>query len=191
MKKVLILMTIAIIGFASAVSAFDFSADVVSTAKGNSFTGKIYVSNDKIRMEAAGVTTITRMDKKVAWIIMPAQNMYMEQPMDPDSVAGAAEKMPGELSRTLIGPDTADGKPVDKYRVTYTSKQGETSILQWIDPAINIPLKTAAEDGSWTVEYKNLTVGAQPDDLFNVPAEYNKFMMPDMKEMMSLGQKKA
>ena len=184
MKRVIVLITVLALLPASFAWAFDFSADMVNTAQGRSFNGKIYVSNDKVRMNAAGTSTITRMDKKVAWVLMPGQNMYMEQPLSLENVAGATEKVPGELSRTLIGPDTIDGKAVNKYRVTYTSKDGESSMLQWIDPAINIPVKTAAEDGSWSVEYKNITVGAQPDSVFDLPAGYKKFVMPDMKEMM-------
>lgn len=164
--------------------AFDFSADVVSAAQGQSFKGKIYVSNDKVRMDAAGSSTITRMDKQVAWVLMPAQNMYMEQPLNLESVAATAEKAPGELSRTLVGSDTVDGKAVKKYLIRYKTMQGESTMLQWIDPAINIPVKTAAEDGSWSMEYRNISVGAQPDSVFEVPAGYKKFAMPDVKEMM-------
>ena len=179
MKKVMTLITVLVLLPATFAWAFDFSADVVSTAQGQVLKGKICVSNDKVRMDVAGVSTITRMDKGVVWVLMPSQNMYMEQPLSLESVAGTAEKMPGELSRTLIGPDTVGGKTVNKYRVLYTSKQGESSMLQWIDPAINIPVKTAAEDGSWSVEYRNITVGAQPDSIFDLPDGYKKFVLEE------------
>ena len=60
------------------VSAEDFSADMVSSSPEGSFTAKLYVSGDKSRMETSGATTISRMDKKVVWILMPAEKMYME-----------------------------------------------------------------------------------------------------------------
>ena len=187
MKKIIPLIKILILLSASFAWAFDFSADTVSTSQGQVSKGKIYVSNDKVRMDTPGASTITRMDKKVAWILMPDQNMYMEQPLSLENVA-AAEKVPGELSRTLVGLDTVDGKTVNKYRVTYTSSAGESSMLQWVDSAMNIPVKTAAEDGSWSVEYRNITMGAQPDSVFELPTGYKKFAMPDMKEMMRSAQ---
>ena len=38
--------------------------------------------------------------------------------------------------------------------------------------------KTAAVDGSFTQEYKNIKIGGQPDSLFEVPAGYKKMTMP-------------
>lgn len=191
MRKTILLAVVIFLGCASAAWAFDFSADVVSTANGRVFNSKIYVSNDKVRMEAVGTTTISRMDKKVVWVIMPQQNMYMEQMMNPDKIPSATEKMPGEIERKLLGTDTVDGKAVEKYRVRYTSNGMEASVLQWIDPKTKIPLKTASEDGRWVTEYKNLVVGPQPEGLFNVPAGYKKFAMPDTKEMMRAAQQAA
>lgn len=193
MRKILVpaimaMAIIAIAGSSGSLWAFDFSADVVSAAEGHSFTGKMYVSGDKTRMDAAGAVTITRIDKNVAWVIMPGQNMYMEQPLDPQSVAGAAEKMPGEIERVLIGPDTVDGKATSKYRIRYVSREGEAVVLQWIDPRTGIPVKTAAEDGSWSMEYKNLKVEKQDDGLFEIPAGYQKFVMPNMQDMMNAAQ---
>ena len=190
MKKVLVLVIAFILLPAGFVWALDFSADVISTTQGLSFEGKIYVSNEKVRMDTAGTSTITRMDKRVAWILMPSQNMYMEQPLSLEDVAGTTEKVPGELSRTLIGPETINSRRVNKYRVLYTSKMGDSSMLQWVDPETNIPVKTAAEDGSWSVEYKNINAGAQPDSIFELPAGYKKFAMPDMNEMMRAVQEK-
>lgn len=190
-KKSMLLAIVIFMGCASAAWALDFSADVISTADGRTFNSKIYVSNDKVRMEAAGTTTISRMDKKVVWVIMPQQNMYMEQMMNPERVPAATEKMPGEIERKLLGTDTVDGRAVEKYRVRYTSNGTEAAVLQWIDPKTKIPLKTASEDGKWVMEYKNLVVGPQPESFFNIPAGYKKFAMPDTKEMMRAAQQAA
>ncbi|MFA5146034.1 MAG: hypothetical protein WC515_01440 [Candidatus Omnitrophota bacterium] len=185
MKKALIFMGILVSAACStAALALDFSADMVSTTRAGSFTGKIFAAKDKVRMDMAGAVTITRMDKDVAWVLMPQQNMYMEQKLDPERIAGATEKMPGEMERTLVGKDTVDGKMTDKYLIVYTSKEGRATVFQWIDPVSGIPLKTAAEDGSWSVEYRNLMVGAQDDSLFEIPSGYQKFAMPDISDMM-------
>ncbi len=185
MKKIsFVMMVLVVLGIAGVVQALDFSADMVSTGEGRSFVGKIFVSNDKIRMEMMGTTTITRMDKKVAWMIMPEQKVYMEQPFDPEKVAGATEKMPGEVERDLIGEDSVNGKAASKYRVIYTSNVGKSTVFQWIDKVSGIPVKTVSEDGSWAVEYRNLNVGAQDASLFEIPTGYKKFAMPKMDDIM-------
>lgn len=175
----------------SVASALDFSADVVTKAGGQVITGKTFVSKDKVRMEMMGNITITRMDKKVAWMIMPRQKVYMEQPFDPERVAGAMEKMPGEIERRSLGPDTIDGKSVTKYRITYTADGRKAVILQWIDESSGIPLRTASEDERWSMEYKNLRIGAPDESLFEVPAGYNKFAMPNMNEIMQAAKRAA
>ena len=99
--------------FSGAAMALDYSADMVSTTQEGSFNGKIYTAGEKIRMEMAGSITITRIDKNVVWVIMPAELMYMEQPFEPEKVAGATEKMPGEIERALLGREALDGGVTD------------------------------------------------------------------------------
>jgi hypothetical protein len=174
------------------VSALDFSADMVSTVRGGgSFAGKTFVSGDKSRMEAAGAITITRIDKGVTWMIVPEQNMFIEQPIDVSKVAGTTDKIPGELERSLLGREAVGKISADKYRVAYTENGRKVAVLQWIDPASGIPVKTASEDGGWSVEYKNLVVGAQPDSLFEVPQQYSKMAMPNMADIMAAAKRPA
>lgn len=192
MRKIIAIAVVFIIlAFSSCVYAFDFSADVVSRSAGQRMTGKIAVSKDKVRMDMGGMTTISRMDKMVSWVIMPNDKMYMEQPIDMSKTAGASEKMPGEIERVSLGPETVDGRATIKYRVVYIANGVKTSMLQWIDNQTNIPVKTAAEDGTWSMEYKNLKSGAQDSSLFEVPAGYSKFAMPDMGDMMKSAMKNA
>ncbi|MDO9529717.1 MAG: hypothetical protein Q7J27_11240, partial [Syntrophales bacterium] len=129
----------------------------------------------------------TRIDKNVVWILMPAQNMYMEQPIRPEDMAAATDKMPGEIERKLVGKETIDGKTTNKYRIVYTAADKKETIFQWITVDSGLPIKTEAADRSWTIEYKNLKIGKQPDTLFEIPAGYQKFslgvpVMPETKE---------
>lgn len=179
----------AIVLMAGNAAALQFSADVVNTARGSgSFNGKAYAADDKFRMEMAGMITITRMDKGVMWVIVPDQNLVMEQPIDMSKVIGATEKMPGEVERTLLGPETVGGRAANKYRIVYTDKGARATVIQWIDTASGIPLKTSSEDGSWTVEYRNLVVGSPDPSLFEIPAQYSRMQMPNMADMMRAAQ---
>lgn len=161
--------------FTGIANAQDFFADMVSTTKAGTFSGKIFVAKEKARMEMLQSVTITRMDKNVVWILIPDQKMYMEQPLKPENVVAATEKMPGEVERKLIGPETVDGKTANKYRVVYSVADKKETSFQWIDIDSGLPLKIAAGDGSWVFEYKNLKTGPQPDTLFEIPAGYQKF----------------
>lgn len=155
----------------------DFSADMVTTAGGQSVHGRIFVSREKTRMEMPQSIMITRFDKKVAWVIMPTQNMYMEHPLDPNILARVSKEVPGEIERVSLGPEPADGRPAQKYKVTYSESGRQNAVYQWIGES-EIPLKIEAVDGSWAVEYKNMQTGPQPDSLFELPEGYQKLEMP-------------
>ncbi len=178
---------LAVFGLTGVCSAWDFSADMINKSKAGTFKGKIYIAKDKTRMEMGDSISISRMDKKVVWILMPVDKVYMEQPFDPKQAAPTSDTKGSEIERKLVGQDTIDGKKADKYQVTYKSPAGTVEkMFQWTVAGIEVPVKMAAVDNSWTMEYKNINTGKQPDSLFEVPAGYQKFGMgmPNVKDMM-------
>lgn len=166
--------------------AEDFSADMVSFSPEGTFTAKIYVSGEKSRMEMPEAITISRMDKKVAWVLMPSEKMYMEQPLNPRSAASTREKMDGEIERKVEGNETVNGRNTTKYRVTFEAEGKREKVFQWIDEAAHVPVKTAAIDGSWSSEFKNILTGPQDQGFFEIPAGYRNMSlgMPDMKSIL-------
>jgi len=187
MKKAFFCLAVMLsLSLAGEVSAVDFSADMVTTSGGMTTNAKVFVSADKSRMETPGSVTISRMDKKVVLILMPEQKMYMEQVFDPSKAMASSEKVEGEIERAPLGKDTVNGRAADKYKVTYQIEGSKSEMFQWIESGSNLPVKSAAVDGSWSVEYMNIKTGPQPDSLFEVPADYEKFSMdmPDMGNMM-------
>jgi hypothetical protein len=50
-------------------------------------------------------------------------------------------------------------------------------MLQWLMVDGGLPVKTAAEDGKWWQEFRNIKLGEPDADLFEVPAGYKKFAM--------------
>ncbi len=165
--------------------ALDFSADIVMTTAGQTNTSKVFVKDTKMRMEQKGqpMYTIMRGDKNVAWMVMIDQKAYMESRNDPAQRPATEEKVRGEVSRKLVGNDTVDGRTAKKYEVTYKDGERTSKMYQWIAPDIKFPIKTAAIDGSWTMEYRNIKMGSQPDSLFEVPAGYKKMTMPAIPGM--------
>jgi hypothetical protein len=170
--------------FINSAVAIEFSADTVITPKGgDKITGKLYYKPDRFRMEMKAhedMIVITRMDKKVAWNIMSAMKMYMEMPFDLKNRPMVEDKFEGETERKLIGSETIDGHPTKKYLITYKSGSRTDQVYQWIATDINFPLKTAATDGAWIQEFRNVRIGSQPNSLFEIPAGYQKMDMPQM-----------
>jgi len=166
--------------------AQDFSADMVSSSAEGSFTGKIYVSGEKSRMEMPEAITISRIDRKVAWVLIPSEKMYMEQPLNPRSAASTSEKMDGEIERKAEGKEVVNGRNTTKYRVAYQAEGKREEVFQWIDESAHMPVKTAAIDGSWSSEFKNIHAGPQDPGIFEIPAGYRpmSFDMPDMKSLL-------
>ncbi|MDD5432155.1 MAG: hypothetical protein PHO70_04110 [Candidatus Omnitrophica bacterium] len=166
--------------------AQEFSADLVSTTGGVVSTGKIFASKDKVRMELPQMITISRQDKGVVWMLMPQEKTYLEQPFKADNLMATSEKIANELERNLVGKEEIDGKMASKYKIAFLQSGKKLEIYQWIASGSNIPLKTQAVDGSWTMEYKNLITQAPSVSMFEIPAGYTKldYNIPAMDNIL-------
>jgi hypothetical protein len=164
----------------SGAFAMEFSADMVSTAHGQTTTSKVFAKDQKFRVEPKGQSTysIVRGDKQMVWMVMPDQKSYMEIKANPNQQLKFEEKMQGEVSRKVIGTETFDGHPTQKYEVTYAEGGKTGKLYQWMATDIKFPVKMAAVDGSWMMEYKNIKMGTQPASLFELPSGYNKMAIP-------------
>jgi len=175
--------------------AIEFSADTIMTHKNAGKTsGKIYYKADMYRMDMNSpqeMIMITRMDKQVIWNIMPSQKMYMEMPFNLTNQPMVEEKIEGEIERKKLLSEIVNGHPTDKFLITIKTNDTEHQVYQWWATDINFPVKNAAVDGSWVQEYKNITLGNQPNSLFEVPGGYKKLEMPgglNMMNMMNMDQ---
>ncbi|QWR78179.1 DUF4412 domain-containing protein [Candidatus Magnetomonas plexicatena] len=193
LKRVLVSLMF-ILSFAAVSYAMDFSADVIFTGKGEKTESKMFFTKDKVRMDMSTpekMSSISRMDKKVSWIIFHDKKIYMESPMQDAAqnpmTGGKArkpmvdEKMDGEMSRKEVGTETIDGHSCTKYLITSKSGKKQEEIYQWMAKDIMFPVKTAAVDGSWTQEYKNIKTGSPSADTFEVPSGYTKMQMPNVR----------
>ena len=176
----LVLITSAIfchVGYAAEKVFQEFSADMVSRSGRQTVQAKFYVSGDKMRTEMPGNVVIMRLDKNLTWIIMLQQRMYMEQPLKPKDLPKTSKELGGEIERISLGMETVDGKPAEKFKVVYTEGSARLTVYQWIRDS-KFPVKIEAENGSWSVEYKNLSVGPQPAALFELSPGLQKLSMP-------------
>ncbi|MCX5708003.1 MAG: hypothetical protein NTY14_03360 [Candidatus Omnitrophica bacterium] len=163
----------------------EFSAVIKSTNKGKVFQSRIFVGKDRTRMTSDEGIIITRMDQNVVWILMPKEKMYMEQAFDPTKAVATQEKVEGEIERKLVGHEMIDDRSTDKYKVVFIRNNKKEIMFQWMTNGIDVPVKMAAGDNSWIVEYKDIRPGKQANSLFEVPYGYQKVAagMPSMKDM--------
>lgn len=164
--------------FSGIAMAQGFSADIVSKAGDQVFTGKIYVAKDKMRMDTDMSISITRLDRRVIWILMPQEKMYMEKQLSPQTIIPGKDAMTDEVETTLLGTETVNGYLANKYRVIIKGKENTSSHLQWLTVDAGFPVRMAAEDGSWSQDYKNLVMNEPAAAVFEIPAGYTKFSMP-------------
>ncbi len=169
-----------------------FSADMVMKQKGGqTANGKIYLSAPKYRMDMNSggnqVIMIADANTKTAYMVMPEQKMYMEiktdqgmmgqgrlpraKPMDPANPCADDPTM----TCKKVGNETVNGRSTEKWEFTPKSGRSET-YTAWIDQKLHFPIKTADAEGGG-MELTNIREGAQPADLFEVPAGYRKFSM--------------
>ncbi len=164
-------------GSAFAEFSQPFSADMISRFGRQTNKAKIYWSGEKMRTEMEGNIIIIRLDKNICWMVMPSEKMFMEQAIDQNMIPKTSKQVKGEVERVSLGKETLDGKEVEKFKITYNEKNKRLVMYQWLMNS-GFPVKMEAEDGSWVVEYKNISFGGQPDSLFEPPSGFQKVSMP-------------
>jgi len=184
LKRMILTVAGLVIMFAVMAGALEFSADMVTKDGGKTMNSKMNYANDRWRLDTttAGKRSITivRADKKLVWMMLPEQQLYTENKMQPEMLRGMSQKTAGETKRQKLGRETVNGIACDKYEVTYREGLKTKKTYLWLS-ADNWPVKSAATDGSWSTEFKNFKKADQPDSLFVVPAGYNKLTVPGFK----------
>jgi hypothetical protein len=186
---------------AFAFSQTEFSADVVNNQKPDA-GAKIYFAKDKMRFESAkkdprgGGALIVDLATQTSTVVMDQQHMYMELPQQM-----ASQKMAYNFFRTgdvenacsdwmqmaankggtchKVGNETVNGRSTVKYEGT--NAKGETGLV-WLDPKLRFPVKWQGKNNE-SGELRNIQEGSQPASLFEIPAGYKKFEMPNMGNM--------
>jgi hypothetical protein len=189
-------------GLATAVSAWEgpkveYSADTVMETADVAIRGKLYAAPNKERREYAeggqNMTMIMRVDRKLAWMLMSEEKMYMELDMSKQS---RSDDLSGwKIEQTVIGPETIDGIKTTKSKIVMTGAKGNKLAGFWWLTKENIIVKMdaiAVDKGRkdrFKIENKNIKIGKQDPKLFEVPAGYSKMAIPDMGALMGSGGK--
>jgi hypothetical protein len=162
----------------------EYSADRVIETTSGTFTGKVFSAKDKERaeMNMGGMQSvmILRRDKQLGWMLMPAQKMYMTMDFaKAQQQSGAAPNDQVEIA--AAGAETIEGVSTMKYKMLM--KDGSGGGFIWItDQGIPVKMdmlsKSGGEKSRMTVTLKNLKIGSQDTQLFDLPNGYTA--MPSM-----------
>jgi hypothetical protein len=83
-----------------------------------------------------------------------------------------------KMELVMVGKETIDGRQVEKWEMTTTApNQPPTRVLQWYDPELKLSVREEFPGGG-VRELKSIRIGAQPDNLFEVPAGYTRMEAP-------------
>ena len=159
-------------------SSVEYSADRIIDSEAGVMQGKVYSAKDRERteMQMQGMQTvmIIRRDKQLGWMLLPMQKMYQQMDFaQAQERSGAAPDDQVEI--TDVGSEPIEGLASTKYRMLM--KDGSAGGFIWITTE-GIPVKmdmlskSGREKSRITVTLKNIQIGAQDPQLFELPDGY-------------------
>ena len=169
--------------------------------QGQKISMTFYVGKNRLRAEMGaeemegmpgGIAFISIFDgdEVTTYTLMSAMKQYMKRVgtiddyMDegPGLVFGSPDdprhpcQTDADMSCEELGSDTFLGRSVDKFLVKDIEDGVPTETIMWFDRELLLPLKTEDKDGG--MEATSIKLGAQPDELFELPSSYTEMKMP-------------
>jgi outer membrane lipoprotein-sorting protein len=164
---------------AQSIKYGEFSADFVTVDMEKTSVGRIWVKRDRIRQEVTGaegsLVSIYRFDKMVLWTLMPG-NKYVElkNPHDPSL------PKKNDFQQLPLGIEVVNGFTCEVFKYAYRNK-ADGIYTVWLSQKLNYAIKTETRVANNRViaatECKNIKEEALSDDLFELPPEYQKFLL--------------
>ena len=171
-----------------------FSADQVTiTPDGKEITGKIYVHEDKFRMEMeqpgmpGKMIVLYSKDDKAVTMLMKMSKRYFVIPADESQYASYDPEE--AMQKKKLGTETVNGIKCTKYEVVNEVKgmmggSQKVKSIVWKSDDFLVPVKSQTE--RMTQELRNIKVGSVPAKMFKVPTGYKE--AGNMMELMMPAQ---
>ncbi len=156
----------------------NFSAQMLVKDGDKIIPGRIFVQDGKMRQEfidESGQTiTIVHPDQKLIWVIIPRERAYIELPLRARLPGQFIQMPPNPINKRHLGRETVNGYEADKYQLTVQGGGGLEFQTFWVAPKLGMPLKVVCNQRQFSIEYRNIKEGKQPDHLFAPPPGYRK-----------------
>jgi len=189
-----------------AAQAQQFSAVMVDSHGTDAARTRFNVGDDKVRWVTTrgdSVTgavildfrrrTLTALDDQTEQYYTPSDNdpateladlFFIMRPADLrdpckswNAAARADKSEPPHFSCQSLGADTVNGRPADKWQLTY-KRSGKTGYA-WIDPHLHYLVKMQDPAAQTTMQVREVKEGPQEPSLFVVPHGYTKMDPPE------------
>ena len=108
------------------------------------------------------------------------QTVTSTQWIDKERGVPLRQEMPDGQTTELkfVAMESLDGRQVEKWEmVAAMPGRPENRTFQWFDPELDLSVRQEFP-GGMVSELKNIRVGKQPDELFNIPAGYERMSAP-------------
>jgi hypothetical protein len=177
----------------------EYSADVVMETENNVMNYKVYYGlggkqRQDMSYQGNQQIMILRQDKKVSWMLMPEQKMYMETRLEQQTKGNQVRDMSDcEVDAKASGSESINGVTAEKSRISMScpNKVGYEGYMWVTKEGIMVKMDaTTTYDGKkshFKTELKNLKIAKQDPSLFEIPAGYKKFSMPGFSGMTPKG----
>lgn len=183
MRKLLFFVTL-ILGLAGGGQALavEFTAKFIQERSNQKITGAILVADQKIRMDIiAGnsmVTTISRLDKNLVWVMNIGERSYYEVKklaMGPEAGVKYHKELEKIADRKVLGKERLEGYDCEMVQFVFHDKK-YGAITQWIAQKLNYPIKTvheSSEEKIITTFFKITETSVDPV-MFEIPEKFKK-----------------
>jgi hypothetical protein len=123
------------------------------------------------------ITMISRPDKKLAYMVYPGLQSYIENPLADDEAAGPGAKY--DVNTTELEKETIEGNPCVKNKVIVTDEKGnKQEAIVWNAPDLqNFPVKMEyKEDGrNATLTFRDIKFTKPNASVFDPPAAFARY----------------
>jgi hypothetical protein len=166
-----------------------FSADQVFKVGARTMMGKVHATNTAMRTESDAdgkhFINIVRGDRKVVWTLLPDKKTYFEMALpslpDASALARNGAEVPS-AQRQNAGTERVGDYVCDKTLVVANSGGKSHAFTEWAAKELGgFVVKREAQDGSWSLEYRNVQLTSQDASLFEIPEGYQKMDLGGMQ----------
>jgi hypothetical protein len=162
--------------------AAEFSAQVLTRYQGEETRGKVYVKDNRIRQEFSSgrgaKIIIYNADTKLAWMIMPERQMYLEMPITEEITRSLMQAAKDQGQMNPLGVETVNGYSTNKYETAFRLNGGELRHHIWVAKKLGLIIKVESLDKTFSREYQEIKEGEVPEAMFAPPADYQKMDLP-------------
>ena len=169
----------------------EFSGSLVKLVDGRRFEAQVYAKADRIRIEykyairtELGLSSIEiiRLDKQESWFLLARLRRILPVPIRLQDILPLRAVLPGEQSRQLLGDATVAGRSAALYEVLTDYNGRRERYYEWVDRSTGVVLKLVSQERDWSIEYQRIHFSPQPDEYFEEPVGYTRWVPPPSKD---------